>query len=45
MKPFTVSEMTFKGYSRSSAVSSFIRSPEHILPETGKVGYTYSQTK
>jgi len=27
MKPFTVSEMTFKGHSRSPAMSYFIRSP------------------
>jgi len=27
MKPFTVPEMTFKGHSVSSAMSSFIRSP------------------
>jgi len=27
MKPFTVPETTFKGYSRTSAMSPFIRSP------------------
>ena len=31
IKPFTVPEMTFKGHSRSSAISSFIRSPGHSL--------------
>jgi len=26
MRPFTISEMTFKGHSRSSAMLSFVRS-------------------
>jgi len=31
MKPFIVLEMTFKGHSRYSAVSSFVRSPQFSI--------------
>jgi len=33
MKPFIVPEMTFKGHSRSSAMSSFTRSPGLAIKE------------
>ena len=44
MELFIVPEMTFKGYSRSSAMSPFVRSLDFLL-ETGELSYTYIQTK
>jgi len=44
MKQFTVPEMTFKGYSRSSAMLSFTRSPG-LSTRDRKAGNTYFQTK
>jgi len=37
-------EMTFKGHSKSSAMSSFVRSPARAT-ETTNAGYTYFQKK
>jgi len=37
--------MNFKGHSVSSAKFSFVRSRLDFLSETGKVDYTYFQTK
>jgi len=33
IKPFLVPEMTFRGHSRSSATSSFVRSPGFSIVE------------
>jgi len=44
MNRSVVPEKAFKGHSRSSAVSSFVRSPDCLL-ETAKVGYSYFETK
>jgi len=35
MKPFTVHEMTYKGQSRSSAMSSFVGSPVLSIRDRG----------
>ena len=46
IKPFIVPVMSFKGHSRSLAMSSFIRLPRlSIREQTGKVDITYFQRK
>jgi len=44
MKPSIVPKMTFKGHSMPSAMSSFLDSLDDLW-ETGKIGYTYFETK
>jgi len=42
--PFIVSEMTFKGHSKSSAISFFVRSPGLWRDRKSRL-YTYFRTK
>jgi len=44
MKPFIISEITFKGHWRSSAMSSFVRLPRHSARDR-KSSLHWFQTK
>jgi len=48
MKPFIVPGMAFNGHSRSSGMSSFVRSPGlsiRLRDRKRRLGYSYFETK